>query len=151
MPGRPESWPQFGRYVALAMHRADVSRRLKAARWLAGGIDEKGRVTSLTVEALAQLAPLPENGISQNRLEEIEQQKVDARPMELEKIARALGVPDAWFSAPTPIQPALSEDVVRRAAELLGPQLLAAAQALLREQEAERGDTDEQDPHQGAG
>jgi transcriptional regulator with XRE-family HTH domain len=81
---------------------AEVSRRLKAARWLAGGLDEKGKPKPLSVKELAALRPLPENGISANRLEEIEQMKITAPPMELEKIAQALELPDDWFTAEAP-------------------------------------------------
>lgn len=88
--------PEYGRK---RMDRAEVSRRLKAARWLAGGTNEKGLVAPLETRDLAQRPQLAENRISANRLEEIEQLKVDARPMELDKIAEAMGLPSSWFRA----------------------------------------------------
>lgn len=90
--------------------RALISLRLKAARWLAGTVQEapakragdepKRTVNTLRVEELAKRRPLQDNGITKNRLEEIEQLKVDARPMELDAIAAALGLPNTWFADP---------------------------------------------------
>lgn len=78
---------------------AEISRRLKAARWLAGGVDQDGKPKQLKVAELAKRSPLPENKITANRLEEIEQLVITAPPMELDKIAEALGLPHSWFSA----------------------------------------------------
>lgn len=101
----------------------EISRRLKAARWLAGGVDEKGKPKELKVAELAQIPPLPENGITANRIEEIEQLKVRGggpRPMELEKIARALGLPGDWFAAPDPVRRGDSLDLLQQALADLG-------------------------------
>jgi hypothetical protein len=78
---------------------AQISARLKAARWLNGGLDEKGKPKALSVGDLSQRRPLKENDLSQNRIEEIEQLKAEARPMEVDQLAIALGVPAAWFTA----------------------------------------------------
>lgn len=79
------------------MDLVEVSRRLKAARWLAGGVKDNGKPAELKASELARRDVLVENGITANRIEEIEQLKVTPRPMELEKIAQALGVPRDWF------------------------------------------------------
>lgn len=72
--------------------RLATSLALKAGRWLVGAVDEKGRPAALTVEALLARSPLQENRITKNRLEDIEQMNVDARPMERALISQALGV-----------------------------------------------------------
>lgn len=85
-------------------YRVQVSLRLKAGRWLAGGLERRDRpnakpkAAALGVSALAEHPVLMENSITRNRLEEIEQLKTRARPMELEKIAGALGQPPDWFA-----------------------------------------------------
>lgn len=87
----------------MALDPVQVSLRLKAARYLAGGPARNGKgketVKPLRVSALAALAPLQENGITRNRLEDFEQLRATARPMELEPIIEALGLPADWFSA----------------------------------------------------
>jgi transcriptional regulator with XRE-family HTH domain len=75
----------------------EISSRLKAARWLVGSSGSKP--APLSVEELVQRKPLKKNKITKNRIEEIEQAKTEARSMELEKIAEALGLPHAWFTA----------------------------------------------------
>lgn len=79
------------------MDRAEVSRRLKAARWLAGGLDDKGRPVPLSPDELAAREPLVSNGISANAIAEIERMYKDARPMELRELAEALGMAPWWF------------------------------------------------------
>ena len=86
------------------MDRAHVSRRLKAARWLAGGEDEKGRPVPLSPEELAQREPLLRNGISANAISEIERMVKDARPMERRELCRALDLPATWFDFSTPLE-----------------------------------------------
>lgn len=92
-----------------AMREADTQKRLrtslrlKAARYLAGGLSEDGkdgkrRAVPMPVDVLAQHETLVVNGITRNRLLEIEQLVTDARPMELERIAEALGVPAAFLT-----------------------------------------------------
>jgi transcriptional regulator with XRE-family HTH domain len=92
------------------MERSEVSRRLKAGRWLAGDLNDKGKATALTPEELATREPLVRNRISANRLYEIEQERVDAREMELEKIAEALDLPPAFFLADAPATQLVSDD-----------------------------------------
>jgi hypothetical protein len=82
------------------VEKAEVSRRLKAARWLRGGTDEKGRPAPLAPEDLAMMEPLRRNGISANAITEIERMVKDARPMELREIRDALDLPTPWFDAP---------------------------------------------------
>lgn len=79
--------------------RVRVSLRLKAGRYLAGRADDDGKPIALPVDELAKNPLLVANRITRNRLEEIEQTKTSARPMELEKIAVALGLPEDWFAA----------------------------------------------------
>jgi hypothetical protein len=86
----------------MALDRSIVSLRLKAGRYLAGRIDEKGRAIPLPVSELAEHPLLQENAISRNRLEEFEQMRTDARPMELEKVALALGLSTDWFRRSRP-------------------------------------------------
>lgn len=122
-----------------------ISRRLKAARWLAGeGRDTRGAVAPLSAKALAARPRLVANKITASRIEEIEQERVDARDMELEQIALALGQPRDYFGT-VPEGDELSPERLRLAGELLGPQLLAAARAVLREQASTQQGTDGQD------
>jgi transcriptional regulator with XRE-family HTH domain len=74
------------RLYRFRVDRAEVSRRLKAARALAG----------IKVTELAAREPLRANGITANLIGETERQERDARPMELRVIAEALDLP-AWF------------------------------------------------------
>jgi hypothetical protein len=87
-----------GSRMADIERRIEISKRLKAARHLAGYLDEKERVRPLAVEELVQLPSMVRNGITRNRIEDIEQLKVDARPMELAAVAAALSLPSAWFA-----------------------------------------------------
>lgn len=97
-----------------------ISRRLKAARYLAGNGSDKA--IPLSAQALAELPVLKENRITKSRIEEIEQMRVDARPIELHTIATALGLPDDWFEkGETSGQPEFEEVVAtvdRLAAEI---------------------------------
>jgi hypothetical protein len=71
------------------VERAEASRRLKAARALAG----------VKVSELAEREPLRANGITANLIGETERQERDARPMELRVIAEALDLPPWFFTA----------------------------------------------------
>lgn len=83
------------------LDRAHISRRLKAARWLAGGLNENGQVVALSPEELAERDALKRNGITANAITEIERMvKRDLRPMHLAAIAEAFGLPPKWFSEP---------------------------------------------------
>lgn len=90
--------------MSIKPDKATVSRRLKAGRWLAGGLDAKGKAAALPVSELAKHPLLQDNGISANRLEEIEQMTPTPRPMELEKVATALGLPADWFVREDPVR-----------------------------------------------
>lgn len=136
--------PEYGRRTVT---KDEISRRLKAARWLRGGVDEKGKVQALKTSTLAEHPSLAENGISKNRLEDIEQQRLEPGPRkwELEKLEEALGLP-GWFGA-LDVHRA-SPEAIQRAGELLGPLLLAAGQALRQARERELPDTDGPDHRQ---
>jgi hypothetical protein len=92
-------------------YRAEIARRLKAARWLAGGEREsaKGRVKrevyALSPDELAGRSPLPENNITASLLGSIERMERHTPPMELQAIAQALGLGADWFATSVPSQP----------------------------------------------
>lgn len=112
----------------MPLDSVQVALRLKAARWLAGALDQSGKPAALPVSDLAQRPPLPENRITRNRIEEIEQLKAAPRPMEVEKLAEALGpTAGALLVEGGDVR---DEQLVERL-----PALLAAAQALRRERE----------------
>lgn len=75
------------------MDRAELIRRVKAARQLGGFTKPL---------SLAQHPLLVKNGIKESRIRELEsiRGRVEMRPMELEVIARACGLPAEFFSAP---------------------------------------------------
>lgn len=89
--------------------RAEISRRLKAARWLVGSVDmnhktSKGRPKPmpqpLTREKLAERQLLVDNGITANMLGEIERLDRPVFPMEITVIADALEIPASFFLNP---------------------------------------------------
>lgn len=71
--------------------RLAVSLGLKAARWLAGTAND-GHAVPLTTTQLAARQPLVDNGIRKSRLEDFEQMRATARPMELDQISLATGL-----------------------------------------------------------
>lgn len=75
------------------MDRAELARRLKAARALGGFTKPVG---------LARHPLLVENGIKDWKIRDFESLngRTEPRPMELEVIAQACGLPAEWFSAP---------------------------------------------------
>lgn len=85
--------------------RAEIARRLKAARWIAGSTqpktDGKGKipheVAALSPADLASRHPLPENGITATLIGAIERMERPTKPMELAALAEALGMPREWF------------------------------------------------------
>ena len=93
-------------------YRIQVSLRLKAARYLAGRAGSQG-VMPLPVPELAEHPLLRDNRITRNRIEEIEQMKVTARPLELDALARALDLPQGWF-ARAEDGPPIPDALVRR-------------------------------------
>lgn len=76
--------------VEFPLARDDVRRRLRAARALAG----------LTVAELAQHELVAANGLTVSTIGETERADRDAKPMELEVLARACGLRPDWFTAP---------------------------------------------------
>lgn len=100
--------------------RLQVSLRLKAARMLAGHRATEGRQSgsaiALTTAELAASPLVKANGIKRNRIEEIEQMKADARPMELAVLAEALKVPRSFLTEPLegPPEQLSAEDLVDR-------------------------------------
>lgn len=78
----------------------ELSLRLKAGRWLAGswGVranskSMKGEAKALPLEELAQRSPLLENGITANKLGEIESMRTPfVPPSQVALISQALGV-----------------------------------------------------------
>lgn len=83
--------------------RATIARRLKAARWLAGGIQAttKGKVrfqvTAMSPDDLAAKDLVGENGITPTLIGAIERMERHTPPMELHAIADALDLPRWWF------------------------------------------------------
>lgn len=75
---------------------------MKAARYLRGGLNGKGKPTPMSVAELIALPKLAENKVAQNRVEDIEQMKVEARPIELDLISDALDLPGDWFYGDDP-------------------------------------------------
>jgi transcriptional regulator with XRE-family HTH domain len=134
--------------------RAEIARRLKAARWLAGSVaaNERGetgyKVTQLSPEDLARRGRLAENAITATLIGAIERMERHTPPMELEAIADALGVPRSWFELEVaPVENGeLSDTALSRAAAQLAPQLLAAARALRQEPGPGLRDADAPDP-----
>lgn len=70
--------------------RDEVRRRVRAARALAG----------LTVAELAQHELVVTNGLTVSTIGETERGSRDAKPMELEVLARACGLRPDWFTVP---------------------------------------------------
>jgi hypothetical protein len=113
--------------------RAEIARRLKAARWLAGSIRENARgktgyeVVSLAAEELAQRPGMAENGITATLLGAIERMERYTPPMELRAIREAMGLPEGWFTDPAPVevsaagQMARIEDLLSQLAAAAGP------------------------------
>lgn len=98
----------------------EVSRRLKAARYLLGVPEKrkgKLRIRPLAPDELAKRAPLPENKLTANAISEFERMERIARPIELRALAQACGLPDHYFTAPlttaTTHEPSLADLDVR--------------------------------------
>lgn len=77
-------------YVQFPLARDEVRRRLRAARALAG----------FTVAELAQHELVAANGLTVSTIGETEREDRDAKPMELEILARACGLRPDWFTVP---------------------------------------------------
>jgi transcriptional regulator with XRE-family HTH domain len=112
-------------------HRAEVARRLKAARWLAGSVSpsERGKtgyeVRALSTEDLARRSELRDNGITAARLGAIERMERHTPPMELQAIAGALRLPVDYFEMErvAPVRPDV--DQVEAAARTLSSAIAA--------------------------
>lgn len=132
--------------------KAHISRRLKAARWLAGDTDEKGSPRPLSPAELVKRDAMIDYGITRNRVEEIEQCKARATRGDLEALIDALELPDDWFAGLYPAE-ALRGEVNP---DSLGAALLAlAAGVRAHRQESQDPDgtsdgEDHRDPGQGA-
>jgi hypothetical protein len=87
--------------VADDQGRIGVALRLKAALWLAGRRGKPGTredpVVAMTTAELAEHPLLVNNDISRSKLDEILRLRREARPMELQVIAEALGLPPAFL------------------------------------------------------
>lgn len=77
-------------YIDFPLPRDEVRRRLKAARALAG----------MTVAELARHELVVANGLTVSTIGETEREDRDAKPMELEVLARACGLRGDWFTVP---------------------------------------------------
>lgn len=109
--------------------RAEIARRLKAARWLAGGCRTKNggngvEPVALTAEELADRQPLKSNGITAYRIGTIERMEHHTPPMELDAIADALGVARRYFRPEdqAPVLPVTGEASSSEIADLLRTQ-----------------------------
>lgn len=103
--------------------RAEIARRLKAARWLLGDAERaKGRdgkphrvgwkAIPVPADRIVARSPLAENGWKADRLGKIERMERNTTPMELDALEVALGLP-GWFSGVG----APPEDAFRRFAD----------------------------------
>lgn len=122
------------------MNEPEVSRRLKAARWLRGGVDSNGKPGALSRAELARHPVLVGNRITENRLHEIEQIKTTVRIVELIALEEALELP-RWFEG-------LAESKPAKVGEWWARLLAAADQAASQGEGASRpapGDTDPPD------
>jgi hypothetical protein len=135
----PES-PERAGVTVPVVDRAEVSRRLKAARWLVGRLDRKGRPTPLPISELALHPSLEKNRITPNRLEEIEQMKTEVRTVELLALADALGLP-TWFDGVADPKPESVAALWRQALD-------EADRARRQAEEAARRESDDMD-HRG--
>lgn len=85
--------------------RLRIALRLKAARFLAGQLQEskKGKeAVALPVKDLIKREPLRANRYAVDRIEGYEQMRIVPRPMDLERMAEALEVPAQFFVAESP-------------------------------------------------
>lgn len=77
--------------------RIQISVRLKAARWLAGGPNSKGKPAPLGQKELALLPESRDAKITVNLVQETEQTTNVMSRQQLEAIEQALNLPN-WFS-----------------------------------------------------
>lgn len=109
--------------------RAEVARRLKAARWIRGDVrpvvDGKGKtgfeVFALTPEDLAKRQGMAENQMTASKIGSIERMERHTPPMEIAVLANALDLPDGWFAAePSELATSRGVDLLQQALADLG-------------------------------
>ena len=114
------------------LSEAEAKRRIEAARTLRG----------LTQDALDAMGY--RDGLGKQELSRAERGELEITRVRREVFARLLGLPIEWFESDSIDDlirwPAsgIAPDQIKRAAELLGPQLLEAARALAQASEQER-------------
>jgi hypothetical protein len=87
-----------------ASYRGEIARRLKAGRWLVGGLEATGkgrtpiRAKALSLQELAARPGMAENEITASLLGTIERMERHTTPMQLTVIGQALGLGDEWFA-----------------------------------------------------
>lgn len=130
--------------------RAELARRLKAGRWLAGGVrtaaDGKGKagweVYALEAKDLAARPGMAENQITASKIGSIERMERHTPPMEIAVIARCLGVTSGWLSGSSDADDALTPAATHAVlAQLLADYDLASGQGQP-ETQTRPGDTD---------
>lgn len=125
--------------------RAHIAKQLKAARWIAGELKPaKGKngkphkvgfvVHQVSQVDLAKRSPLPENEITGSLIGSIERMERHAAPMELDALAKALGVEPDWFAF-TPGDLDAAEALLRAAASV-GRELRSASAAMAEAEDA---------------
>lgn len=115
--------------------RSHIALRLKAARWLAGGVvyrDGAPKVEALSADDLAKDPHLRANKMTAHKIGSIERMDRHTTPMELGQLAQAFGLPLDYFA------PTGTADADGAVARLLGGVL----------RHARRGE-DEDEPGQG--
>jgi len=104
--------------VADDKDRMGVALRLKAALWLAGRRGKPGTredpVVAMTTAELAEHPLLVQNDISRSKLDEVLRLRREARPMELQVIADALGLPTSFLLAEQPAHDLVEQEDSRR-------------------------------------
>jgi transcriptional regulator with XRE-family HTH domain len=123
--------------TTVVLDQEQLKRRLVAAR-------------ALRDVSQAELAgQLEADGLGKHDLGRIERGDLTMMPAHRRALAHHLRLPERWFTDPDTDsllvfdEPRdVSDDDLRRAAELLAPQLLSAARALRQEQDSEQPSTD---------
>jgi hypothetical protein len=109
--------------------RAETARLLKAARWLCASVQPSGnrseesvewKLRELSAADLAARSPLHENGWSAKRIGRIERMERDVKPIEMNMLERALGLP-GLFDAVMPRHPLDPPAELTRSPEDRGP------------------------------
>ncbi len=111
--------------------RAYIARRLKAGRWLVGGVEraearQEGKthkvgytVAEVSQADFAKREPLPANGFTASKIGSIERMERHTSPMELSALTAALGIGDDWFDfSPAASDLELAERLLRAATQV---------------------------------